>query len=352
MLFRLLLLSAAALVLSSCSMLETAPAPVAPDAPNIIQRSGSVEYPAWGASDVVIADEGAAIDGWITVTDSWYGSLEPGQTLHIPELRQFADPGQRVIELFETKDRTQMPPTAVSCRAMLLLIDRKRISGMEVSVTWFEADWFCTTFTSNLGPTSITAQTIIAIKQTRSEVRQSIMRVLAAREQLQRARALSDEAARVSALKMLLWSEYWRASDEALDALAQEEHAVEILRGLLLDETLVLRHYWIFRKLCDVDRGQWRLDPQKDVYSIALRTMAHFNERVTRLGERALEGSEKEKEENEARLELLAYALEQLERLPPQLAKDLQATFWQSALRADANSHRIYEAAGRLSRTQ
>ncbi|HEY0140933.1 MAG TPA: hypothetical protein VGF48_08555 [Thermoanaerobaculia bacterium] len=104
---------------------------------------------AWTATDIVVVTEGEAIDGHVTVLETWKGDLRRGDELTIDALAEFAPPEARVIEKawyqshqpIETE--TIEPERVTNARMVLFLVRagdtwKPAATWMKISMAWVE----------------------------------------------------------------------------------------------------------------------------------------------------------------------------------------------------------------------
>ncbi len=84
---------------------------------------------AWHATHIVVATEGAEIDGVLTVLESWKGDLRQGDEVAVRELAEFADEDARTVhptmmdDLLRRKRGERIEgPSRVTCRRVVLFL--------------------------------------------------------------------------------------------------------------------------------------------------------------------------------------------------------------------------------------
>jgi hypothetical protein len=162
---------------------------------------------AWGATHIVVADEGATIDGLFTVLESWLGALKPGTKLHVPAFAAFAPADMRTIYESFTPSKT-LPP--VTGRRMLLFLRHAGASedpqavatwkpasawgGMEISACWCErTQCYGMIQTINPGPLRL-----VPLQTTEAELKARVHLVRGQKAALERIRTVKDPAERAT----------------------------------------------------------------------------------------------------------------------------------------------------------
>lgn len=215
----------------------------------------------WHATHIVIATEREIIDGELTVIESWYGDLKPGEFISVPGLAEFAEPETRRI-------RGRPPPGTmdavegveyVTGNRMILFL--KRLSpgeddgkksgntsgkwdpaysqSMKFNAAWVEKD---RVFAFGLGPFS---DGCILCDQdfTEGKLRSWIEQDMRDREELEKAIAIENPSERAAALKKHAYHwllDVYRIVFKELEKCGTI--ALPVLRELLEDESISDRH--------------------------------------------------------------------------------------------------------------
>ncbi len=83
-----------------------------------------LDYSAWKATHIVVATEGAAIDGKLEVIESWKGDLTPGSQITVPALAAFADQDKRRVDWHHLRDLPEPFVRSVTADKMVLFLIR------------------------------------------------------------------------------------------------------------------------------------------------------------------------------------------------------------------------------------
>jgi hypothetical protein len=213
---------------------------------------------AWTATDIVVVSEGRTLDGTVTVLAVWEGGLAVGDTITVPQLREFASPESRTVSDLWRRPDEKKPPVVVPSTRMVLFLKRtsraaiageeagrvdwraaSHIGGMKVAVAWIaDGRVYAHVQVMNPGPCVFTAQ-----RYSESEMMIEVDRIVTERNLLRRVRALGDDAARARQAAKHVGSSWWRARDEAFSILGDcGEAAMAPLHQLLTDDSKVSLH--------------------------------------------------------------------------------------------------------------
>lgn len=219
----------------------------------------------WHATDIIAVDEGEVIDGRMTVTEVFCGSLKTGDLLLAPALKKFAEEtwrteGQSLYNTNEKWAKDDKKKTVMSCRKVLLFL--KRLSeedkpngkqeanqvtveghpdvvwvpanffGPETSAAWIEGgkvysfvQW------RNPGP-SLLSDIGCDEKATLTIIR----KLCAARDELGQIESLDDKVAACERAFVYVESEFTQVADRAFDVIGRcGRPAVNPLRRILED---------------------------------------------------------------------------------------------------------------------
>jgi hypothetical protein len=222
-----------------------------------IRPSFYVDAVSWDATHVIVATEGEAIDGTLTVLESWKGELQPGETVTVPALAAFrTEESRRVSKGWSSGE----PLLFVTGKRMILFLTRKdgRWSGaddddlMKTAVVWIERG-AAYAFTQLMIPGD---SELVAHEPERSEPR--IAKRFAEIERTHRAldAALAREApnARATALAAFTDDELWNAREAAFAGLRTcGAAAVPVLTRILHDDTKLTIHNDAIKTLAAID---------------------------------------------------------------------------------------------------
>ena len=222
-----------------------------------IRPSFHLDHVAWRATHIVIASEGKAIDGKLTVVESLAGDLKIGAALELPELERFHDPKSRQIyERFHaTKER-------VTGARMLLFLTRTgggwkpaaQYGGMKVSVAWI-GDGNAYALVQIINPGSAHMVTVGSEEALRKRV--AAIRTL--RAQLSKAEAMEDPLKRAQAIAPLVGNSIGVASAAAVSALGScGRSGLPVILRLIEEPKLAAYHGMLVKELAragGVDAG-------------------------------------------------------------------------------------------------
>lgn len=219
----------------------------------------------WYATDIIAVDEGEVIDGRMTVTEVFCGSLKTGDLLLAPALKKFAEEtwrteGQSLYNTNEKWAKDDKKKTVMSCRKVLLFLKRLSVedkpkgkqevnhvtveghpgvvwvpsnfSGLETSAAWIEsgkvysfAQW------QNPGPSLLSD-----LGRDENATLETIRKLCAAREDLGRIDSLDDKVVGCERAFVHVESEFTQVSDRAFEVLGRcGRPAVNPLRRILED---------------------------------------------------------------------------------------------------------------------
>jgi len=228
-----------------------------------IRPSFSPEGCSWRATDIVVVTEGAQIDGNFTVIETWKGDLKPGETISVPELRQFKEQDARLIFSEPWSDTKEPQRRYVSGERMILFLrdarkpqdfaeDDDRQTGtsetstsrwkptnpmateMKFSTAWIEnGKVYC--FIQIMNP----GDSVLVSLGPETELKSEVDCVVSTQIGLNTALAIPDAAARAESLEIFAKDSIFLASDRAFAGLTEcGEAALPVLRRMLHDESL------------------------------------------------------------------------------------------------------------------
>jgi hypothetical protein len=225
-----------------------------------IEPSFHAETAAWNATHIVLASEGEIIDGRLEVRESWKGDLQPGQTIEVPELKQFQLDAARAIDrrYTFTKEKPDSLAKTVTCQRMVLFLvhgeadDGKESPAwrsamtvgkhplpMEVSVAWLEGEEaFAILQVINPGPA-----VLMPLPESAKDFRAFVAQVVANQREMQTIAKKGDLAQRATAFRRHVDSKSYFVRNAAFEGLSTcGSAAVPVLEGILKDEALVRLH--------------------------------------------------------------------------------------------------------------
>ena len=217
-----------------------------------IEPSFNLQSCAWNGGVIVVATEGAKIDGQLIVLEVWKGGLKPGDVLSVPELAAFAPLPKRVVYSGYSAGRKSAAPAYVTGSRMVLFLtkpshpggswqpaDSPR-GGMKASVVWIEGSVsYAFEQMINPGPTLLTAFPTI----TEGNMKKMVLSIDGQQDRLRAAVQNPDPVLRSQALEPFVHSDLYYARRDALDALSRcGRSALLVLRAMLRDETLADQH--------------------------------------------------------------------------------------------------------------
>jgi len=213
---------------------------------------------AWHATDIVVANEGAIIDGTLTVLAVWDGKLAVGDSVYIPGLSKFAEEESRTVRTIFEFDR-DVPPVVVSSQRMVLFLKRAKkestpdklasasawqpassvVRGIEESVAWI-ADDRAYAITQPISPGgSFLAEMLYS----ENEMRESVRSVVKICNQFRAATDLTDVGSRAKNAAKHVSSPRSYVRYQAFKMLAESgDDALPFLRRVLRDKSNVKLH--------------------------------------------------------------------------------------------------------------
>lgn len=182
----------------------------------------------WNATDIVIVDGNTPVDGELRVAQTLHGSLKPGDTLSISDLKLFREPETRkVCDWF--RGREQNPRDHVTGKRMMLFLVRsgdewlsamthfEHRHPMDFSVVWIEdQDAYAIEQPQNPGPNLIVPQAG-GVKRIIADVRSKRNIVSEFKASLK----IPDSSRRSVALKPFATGDAWHVRKAAFVALTQ-----------------------------------------------------------------------------------------------------------------------------------
>lgn len=238
-------------------------------------RSFDLDQCTWNASHIVVATEGALIDGRLTVLESWRGDLRPGETISIPELAAFRDDEARTLDIWrlnpeqaEAGEFGDIALNQVSGDRMILFLtkantvaaapwgDRHNVvwqtagdEGVKHSLIWIEGDRsFAFVQFSSPGSSQLTP-----LGKTESVIRDRVLQVRNARDSWDRFQNLPISGKRPSALAPYAAMDIYPARVAALKELEMiGSAAVPTLAALLHDAALLDQHWQYLETLTEI----------------------------------------------------------------------------------------------------
>ena len=180
-----------------------------------IRPSFSIDC-AWAATDIVVATEGAEIDGNFTVLESLKGDLDDGETVSIPAFAALKPESARQIKDWDYKEVT--PFTYVSGDKVILFLKKNPNSkdlwepanvfkDFKTSIVWIEeAETFVFLQVMNPG-----ASILVDYGQTETEIRNRIDELTELKNALDSVLKIEDNATRARRLERFARSDFYRA---------------------------------------------------------------------------------------------------------------------------------------------
>ena len=232
---------------------------------------------AWRAKCIIVVEEGAAIDGVLTILECWHGDLKKGEIIKIPKLAEFAPKNARFAWRVGT-DWHINGWTTVTCSRMVLFLNKApfmprgnkndqhaptdmkenhlpTLGAIQTSVTWIEQDEVYAFL--HVSSTSSDLASLEPGGISEAEMKARVLKVVRTREALQRAKSLPIHAERADALEQITRSDMSYARYAAVAALGGcGEHAVPALRGILNNESLAEHHSEAVRELAEAGGRQ------------------------------------------------------------------------------------------------
>lgn len=237
----------------------------------------------WYATDIIAVDEGEVIDGRMTVTEVFCGSLKTGDILLAPEFKKFSEvtwrtEGQSLYKMEGSGVKADKERAVMSCRKVLLFLKRLSVedkpkgeqevnhvtieshpgvvwvpsnfSGLETSAAWIEsgkvysfAQW------QNPGPSLLSD-----LGRDEKATLETIRKLCAAREDLGRIDSLDDKVVACERAFVYVESEFTQVSDRAFEVLGRcGRPAVNPLRRILEDPQKAKFHVRAVRALGLID---------------------------------------------------------------------------------------------------
>ena len=223
----------------------------------------------WTATDIVVATEGAEVDGRFTVLERWKGEAKPGDEIVLPDLAEFAPAESRRIYEFGTKPTNAV----VTGDRMILFLVRdtaadaqqapgvaKTVSyykseGFEISVAWVEdGDVFAIQQIINPGPSVLTR-----LGSNETELHAAIAGFCVMDEALKNAVAERKPTQIKQAFRAFERRNHHYASLAAIKALAElGDDAIPAFREMLGDVTLMGWHDKLIKALVRRTRTKCR----------------------------------------------------------------------------------------------
>lgn len=236
-----------------------------------LMLSFSHVHATWEATDIVVVSENGKLDGEVVVLESWLGSLQRGERIHLPELCKFAAEGERriaseflvnplrekpkyvtgermVVFLRGTGTCRQVAPLEPPGKTMLqagqLLALRQMTfepayhRDIQISTAWIEeGQVYAFTQVSNPGPLVLVRQAGWQWSLTEDRLRFEVMKVLDLKGRLEHALLCSDPARRAEALVPFTKDKtLWDVRERAFRGLTEcGPAAVPVLRKMLED---------------------------------------------------------------------------------------------------------------------
>lgn len=218
-----------------------------------IRPSFSLEHCAWHATDIVVASEGEAIDGKLSVLKVLDGALKIGESVSVPELGQFRAKENRTVRSFWRTSEDKEPPLVLTGDKMVVFLKRNGsraakgstwspvspFGGMKVSVVWInEGRVYGFTQVMNPGPSILTDQRLSADK-----LEQSILSIVKIRGDLRACGKLTAAKCRAKTAAKFVDSPLYYAREEAFRLLSEcGDDALPYLRDLLRNKNKVRLH--------------------------------------------------------------------------------------------------------------
>ena len=193
------------------------------------------------ATHIVVVTEGDRIDGKVRVLESWLGDLVRGDKLELPALGRFAAPSARQL-----RDARNAPlRQRVNGRRILLFLtktdagwngatrDTPSFGGISVSSVWFIAgQGYALAQVETSGPQ------VFWPRGTETSMRAEVLKILAERRKLARARGRTDEESTRALLELVRSETYEMSSSAVAELAARGESSVPHLRESLRDAAL------------------------------------------------------------------------------------------------------------------
>ena len=218
-----------------------------------IRPSFHLEHCAWNATDIVVASEGEAIDGKLSVLKVLAGALNIGDTISVPELDQFRAKESRTVRPPWRTSGDKNPPLVLSGDKLVLFLKRggdkaatdptwspaSLFGGMTVSVVWI-SDGRVYGFAQeiNPGPSLLTDQRL-----SESKLEQRVLSIIKTRSDLRACGKLTEARRRAKVAAKFVDSPLYYARKEAFRLLSEcGDDALAHLRALLRDQSKVRLH--------------------------------------------------------------------------------------------------------------
>ncbi|MCU0916016.1 MAG: hypothetical protein MUC88_15860 [Planctomycetes bacterium] len=222
-------------------------------APAAIRPSFSLDSSAWKATHIVLATEGAALDGKLEVLESWKGSLAPGTSLTVPALASFADEGRRRVYWHGRQDLPEPFVHSVTGAQMVVFLvrannrpqaaspgstpdlwrpaSRHDAGDFSTSVAWIErGEAYVYRQLTNPGPTRLERE------GSAIEMKARIACLTTIQAEFDSARRTRDPIRTVQVFRACLQNQLYEAAGEVIGALGNmADPALAVLRPLLRD---------------------------------------------------------------------------------------------------------------------
>ena len=234
-----------------------------------IRPSFSLEYSSWEATDIVIASEGAIIDGNLVILEALKGGLLPKEVIFVPELAKFRSLVSRLVKVPFGMTRGETPQY-VSGRRMILFLKKspatqtRRFQAdpkgrmwepaslekeMNVSVIWLEGDRsFAFIQWMNPGPSEL-----IEYGKSETQLKERAREVIQERSALDRAAAIAEKSARAEAIAPFTASSLFLARQMAFEELEKGgEASIAVLYRILENDANLNVHDDAIRTLVAV----------------------------------------------------------------------------------------------------
>ncbi|BCM93823.1 hypothetical protein IAD21_05714 [Abditibacteriota bacterium] len=214
-----------------------------------LHPSCSPEMSTWYSTDIVVATEGATIDGNLQVLEVLKGDMKVGAQVSLPELAKFAPERARMVVTWSAEERMKPPTYVTGSRLWLFLIKTPKDPGrwystsgadLNTSVVWIEPEKIYSFLQDrNPGPSLLTS-----LDMSEAQLKAQVSDIVRIQTGIAQAVSLPDLTQRAQALGPLATSPYYPATRLALDELAKcGEAAVPTLRALFSDNTVFTGHY-------------------------------------------------------------------------------------------------------------
>lgn len=152
---------------------------------------------AWDATHILVATEGHALDGHLTVVDSWVGSRAPGTELHLPDLAQLAPVGRRTLKyrrgLVVTGARMVLFLREDPATGKWLEAEPRR-GDIQSSACWIENDQVY----ANVASTNVGGNFLAPVKRSEQELRAHVLEIREAKRVLADLRTNEDAGQRLA----------------------------------------------------------------------------------------------------------------------------------------------------------